>query len=366
MPVTSDPLARRYRRLLVCYPRAYRRERGEELVATLLEAAPPTRVRPTARETANLIGHGLRARLGRPTSRTVVVWAALAAVVCGLFTASLATRLAWETSRPMPDRAEAAAILADVLPGHEVDGIYVPSGLFEMYGEPLSLNHVDLLMFGEGNEYALSATTASRNGPPPVPVEQAAAVAQQRLRDGGWTVYPVTHNDMYSCAGPPCDPTAIPRDTQLFAKRGDTVLEVNLYPQQYADSTYLAVSLSRATPAAVAPAAVAAGLFGAVAGWLLFGWASRRTQAPHPARRAVNVLFGVTMVLWWSPIAFTAPFAVPHHLDAPHPLPHPLWEWLGQPIFSLFLFTGCATALLGLSLAALPSRKAQPRRVAAA
>ncbi|GAA4733197.1 hypothetical protein [Phytohabitans rumicis] len=365
MPVTSDPLARRYRLLLLCYPRAYRRERGEELVATLLEAAPPARTRPSAREAVNLIGHGLRARLGRPASRTVVAWAGLAAVVCGLFTASLATRLAWETSRPMPDRAEAAKILADVLPGHEVDGIYVPSGLFRIYGEPLGLKDVDLLLFGEGNEYALTATTASRNGPPPVPLEQTAAVAQQRLREGGWTVYPPTHNDMYGCAGPPCDPTTIPQDTRLFAKRGDTALEVDLYPQRGGDSTYLAVSLGRTTPAAVVPASVGAGLFGTVAGWLLFGWASRRTQAPHPARRAVDVLFGVTMLLWWGPIVFSAPFALQHHLDEPHPQAHPLWEWLGQPIFSLFFVTGCATALLGLALAALPSRRAQLKRVAA-
>ncbi|MCW6006669.1 hypothetical protein K1W54_19080 [Micromonospora sp. CPCC 205371] len=354
-------MARRYRRLLLCYPRAYRRERGEELVATLLDAAPPTRTRPTARETANLIGHGLRARLGRPTSRTVVAWAALAAVVCGLFTASVATRIAWETSRPMPDRAEAAAILADVLPGHEVDGIHVPSGLFRIYGEPLRLTDVDLLLFGEGNEYALTATTASRNGTPPVPLDQTAATAQQRLRDGGWTVYPVTHNDMYGCAGPPCDPTTIPQDTRLLAKRGDTVLEVNLYPHQAADGTYLAVTLGRTTPAAVLPAASVAGLLGTIAGWFLFGWASRRTQAPHAARRAVDVLFGVTMSLWWGPIAITAPLALQHHLGEPHPQPHPLWEWLGQPMFSLFLVAGCATALLGLALAALPSRRFQPR-----
>ncbi|MEK8106944.1 hypothetical protein NKG94_20685 [Micromonospora sp. M12] len=41
----------------------------------------------------------------------------LAAVVCGLFTGALAGRAAWETSRPQPDRAEAAAILTEVFPG---------------------------------------------------------------------------------------------------------------------------------------------------------------------------------------------------------------------------------------------------------
>jgi hypothetical protein len=36
----AGPLARRYRRLLFCYPRAHRRD---ELLATLLEEAPPGR-----------------------------------------------------------------------------------------------------------------------------------------------------------------------------------------------------------------------------------------------------------------------------------------------------------------------------------
>jgi hypothetical protein len=365
MPVTPDPLARRYRRLLLCYPRAWRRERGEELVATLLEAAPPGRTRPSAREAANLIGHGLRARLGRPRSRSVVVWAALTAVICGLFTASLATRLAWETSRPMPDQAEAAAILAEIMPGQAMDGIYVPSGLFTMYGEQLSLKMLDSLLFGDGNEYALSATTASRDGVSTLPVEQPAAAIEQRLRDSGWTVYGVTHHDLYSCAGPPCDPTAIPQDTRLFAERGDTTIAVELMPRQHADSTFLSVSLSRTTPAAVLPVSIVGGLLGAAAGWLVFGWASRRAQAPHPVRVVVNVLFGITVTLWWPPVLYVAPFMVNHHVGEPHPSWHPLWEWLGQPTFSLFLVAGCAAALLGLALAALPSRRREPQRVAA-
>ncbi len=368
MPVTSDPLARRYRRLLLCYPRSYRRARGEELLATLLEAVPPTRTRPTAREAANLIVHGLRARLGRPKSRSVVTWAVFAAVICGLFTASLAVRLAWETSPPMPDRAEAAAILADVLPEHTipVEEIYPSEILFAIYGGPLSLNSANDLLFGDGGEYALTATTVGRTGFPPVPLEQMAEVAERRLREGGWTVYPAMHSDMYGCVGPPCDPTTIPQDTRLFAKRGNVTLELDLYPQQQADSTYLTVSLSRTTPAAVWPAGIVGGLLGAAVGWLLFGWASRRTQAPHPVRIPVNVLFGVTMGLWWLPVLFTVPFMVEHHLGEPHPRWHPLWEWLGQPVFSLFLVAGTASALLGLALALLPSRRTQPQHVATA
>ncbi|MBM0256991.1 hypothetical protein [Micromonospora sp. 4G55] len=116
MASTGDPLARRYRRLLCCYPRAYRRERGEELVALLLDTAPPGRTRPRLREAVDLIGNGMRCRLGRPASRTVVAWAVLAAVVCGLFSAALSARVAWETARPLSGRAETAAVFRTVLP----------------------------------------------------------------------------------------------------------------------------------------------------------------------------------------------------------------------------------------------------------
>ena len=57
------------RRWLLAYPRAYRRERAEEIMATVVESG-----RSGPRVVANLVRHGLRARLGRPASRTVVFW----------------------------------------------------------------------------------------------------------------------------------------------------------------------------------------------------------------------------------------------------------------------------------------------------
>jgi len=58
------PIERRYRRLLLAYPADYRRERGEEIVATLLDGADPARSRPTTGEAADVVLGGLRRRLG--------------------------------------------------------------------------------------------------------------------------------------------------------------------------------------------------------------------------------------------------------------------------------------------------------------
>jgi hypothetical protein len=63
-------LERSYRRLLVCYPRAYRREHGEEILAVLLACAEPGRRRPAAAEVIDLVRSGIRIRLQRRASRT--------------------------------------------------------------------------------------------------------------------------------------------------------------------------------------------------------------------------------------------------------------------------------------------------------
>jgi hypothetical protein len=55
-------LERRARHLLRAYPPAYRADRGEEILGTLLEATPPGRDWPSAREAASVIGGGLRTR----------------------------------------------------------------------------------------------------------------------------------------------------------------------------------------------------------------------------------------------------------------------------------------------------------------
>jgi hypothetical protein len=56
------PLERRGRWLLRAYPAAYRRERGEEIVGTLLEATPADRTWPRRRDVRTLATGGLKAR----------------------------------------------------------------------------------------------------------------------------------------------------------------------------------------------------------------------------------------------------------------------------------------------------------------
>ena len=57
-----SPLERRYRRWLALYPKSFRAEREDEMVAVLIQGADPEQTRPRAREAANLATHGLRRR----------------------------------------------------------------------------------------------------------------------------------------------------------------------------------------------------------------------------------------------------------------------------------------------------------------
>jgi hypothetical protein len=58
----SGRLRRRYERLLVTYPSAYRRAHGDEMLGTLLDAARPDQRFPASREAGSLLLGGLRTR----------------------------------------------------------------------------------------------------------------------------------------------------------------------------------------------------------------------------------------------------------------------------------------------------------------
>jgi hypothetical protein len=62
--MSQEILERRYRRLLACYPPAYRAAYGEEMLAVAMAAAGPDRRWPDPGEAADLILTGLRRRLG--------------------------------------------------------------------------------------------------------------------------------------------------------------------------------------------------------------------------------------------------------------------------------------------------------------
>jgi hypothetical protein len=80
----SADLERRYRRLLRCYPRGFRREHESEMLSVLMAGAETQQERPRLGEAADLIRSALwiRLRPGVPRSQPTVFWAVRLMYLC--------------------------------------------------------------------------------------------------------------------------------------------------------------------------------------------------------------------------------------------------------------------------------------------
>jgi hypothetical protein len=172
-------LARRYRRWLLAYPRAYRRERGPEILATLLDAADPGRSRPPAREAALLLRHGLGRRVAEAGRRAFVV-AAFAAVLGGLSGIALGSWLSWrDVDRTAPDKATAVSFAHSVLPGAFGDRA-------DNYGRSTFWNPYSNNSLHGGTGVRVGRTSVTGTVPPPGGPERVAAAVRQQLNAQGW------------------------------------------------------------------------------------------------------------------------------------------------------------------------------------
>jgi hypothetical protein len=257
----------------------------------------------------------------------------------------------------MPDHAETSAILTQIAPEHRFDSIQVSPALFTWYDQRVGLRDLKQILLFEGGEYHQSSSGAGATGTPPMSAAAALASAEARMRAAGWRVYPSSTESYPGCGDKTCSSSVTITRVTVPARRGDTDLRLSITePIVESDQPYLSVLLSRVPPPAVIPAGVAGGLLGAALGWLIFGWASRRSEK----RVGPTLCLTITLLLWWLPTAQGAVVTLLQHLHEPHRTWPPLWEWLGQPSASLFFVAGLATALLGLALAAPRPEEAAP------
>ncbi len=145
------------------------------MLDTLIEAAPAGRRRPTVREAADVVRWGLRARLGRPGSRAVVVYAALVMLAGAYLGAFAGHRAGWEFAPDLPSGQRAERLAATLFPGLHVWG----GGDAELFTP-----HDD----GEGIRYGSAGyrvrhTAATRD------VGAYSAGVRDRLAAAGWTVH---------------------------------------------------------------------------------------------------------------------------------------------------------------------------------
>ncbi|MEV6845038.1 hypothetical protein [Actinoplanes sp. NPDC051411] len=283
----SDALGRAYRRLLRFYPRGPRRD---ELLDTLLEAASPGRRRPTVRESVNLIRHGLRARMGYPRGRAVVVLVFLAGLVGAYFGGAAGSRLGWEFASPVPSAATAAEVTGTVFPGLKVWGGGDPAVIVpQSDGEGVEYGHAT---------YWLRHTGATRD------LTGYAAGARERLAAAGWQI----HDYRYQA---PEDMVDGGQDSSVtfWADRPGLVLgfEGDLYSgmPDYDNDGGSTLTLRRSEPAWLGLFSWPAALLGFALAWLVAAWASRRFSTfgiPGPLPGIVTgfmlFLFLPTMLLF--------------------------------------------------------------------
>jgi hypothetical protein len=131
----SDGLERGYRRLLAFYPRWFRRENGEEILAVLLACAQDGQTRPSLEAAVDLLKGAARMRLrprpGQP--RTVfaavrLMWAGALAELAGLVivvSTAASVRATVKAKDPAAEHALLVHLIADVVAAPIAIGLWL-------------------------------------------------------------------------------------------------------------------------------------------------------------------------------------------------------------------------------------------------
>ncbi len=334
-------LARSYRRLLRAYPRWYRRERGEELLTTLLDAAPPGRCRPAGADVVDLIGGALRARLRPPRGigpYGVAVIVALYVAVAG------AAGAVWLSPYPGPPSDAEAVAAAVAAVGREP--VNVP-------GPPV---HCDILCPEEHGRDEVVAYDAPADRTDrvvvsyDVPAEEAAMLvtqAHERLAAARWDV----------------DDMQVQSDgiRVVDAVKGGLEISLASWPASSGPGgASLTVVVAKGWSTTAVAALVAGFLGGLAVGWLTVVWVLQRQRRQHPAVAAVMVLVAVpALAVTGGAVCLAALMAVGAGVIGPNPkdVQVPIFALTALPVVTVAL--GVAS-LVTLGLAALPAGWRRP------
>ncbi|WIM96356.1 hypothetical protein ACTOB_008546 [Actinoplanes oblitus] len=259
-------LERSYRRLLWAYPRFYRRERGVEILTTLLDAAEPGQTRPSRGEAMYLLLVGLRYRFVPPSRISAVVVGLVTLWVALVFSGAGAVAV-YAAQRPeSPDLATLADELAGQPAATGVDASgYHPVELAYLAGTSGTL-------YG----YADRGWTGSR----PVPDEQSRgydrvpdppavlAAAYRKLQRDGWTTGELVRDENSP-------------DGVFWAGRGGALITVaGTY-----EHTGITISWYPVEPPGLLAGAIAGFLIGALLAWPGLTWLAHRAARTEPATR---------------------------------------------------------------------------------
>ncbi|MEV4618189.1 hypothetical protein AB0J74_05640 [Asanoa sp. NPDC049573] len=247
-----NTLERRYRRLLLAFPPAYRRQRGEEMLTTLMDGAPPDRTRPPASEAWELLRVGLRLRLGPPRGRVFGAVTVVAAITIGYAGLSAVARQTADMGR------ETMVTAMSLLPESMVTGN--ADRMLTAFGGPTEVEAI----YPAGPEALDGLATGLRD----------RAVAD------GWAAGPI---------GP---------GHRFTLDRAGESLVVSVLPGDPGPGSGAAFQVRYPWPAWALPVGAAVVLLGGLTGWLVAAWVLRRFRSRVPAARLGLALLGLPSLLF--------------------------------------------------------------------
>ncbi len=331
--MTSE-LERRYRRWLLAYPRAYRRDHEAELVTTLLDLAAPGRVRPSRPEILDLVRGGLRQRFRLPLGLPMLATAILASVLFAGLGAAAGSWLGWRTAADLPSDSAFRGFSGEAL------------------GGPYQQRIQRLDRWDERNPSVAASDPWLEPWSPDA--------ARSRLVAGGWHLGPTpvigarTRTDgSGSATVPPAG-----RSTMLTATRAGLGLRVE--NDTSGDTSLTRVILFPSEPFAVLPLTVLGLLIGAAGGWLLVAWSACRLRPSRASLRWASL--GATAA---AGLGLARPTATTYHLLV-YLVTGAADPYEALPAFGSYVFGSSATltllGLAGASVAVLTAALARPVR----
>jgi hypothetical protein len=261
-PAPAPGLERAYRRLLLAYPRSYRRRHGTELLTTVLEMAAPGQRRPTAADAWHLFRAGVRQRFrlpaGRPLAWVVAVLTLLAGGAAG---AAAGSWSAAQTLTPLPSTAGVK----------ELNLLVAPTGR-----EHLTILDPDSSAWSPGY---LSDVPADGWDP---------EAARRSLAAAGWALgapHTITSTSVFTDGITGAVTTEVMTGHVFTADRDGLLIRVQGWPA--AERGMTQVRLWQQDNGAVLPLSLAGAAAGLLFGWLAVAAGFRGLRrSPGPSRRA--------------------------------------------------------------------------------
>ncbi|GAA1369093.1 hypothetical protein [Catellatospora chokoriensis] len=273
-----------YRRLLLCYPRSFRRERGLEVVTTLMDAAEPGRTKPTRTEAVNLILSGLAWRFRLPDGLAYRLAAVVVALFIGLAASAVASEAVWRASPTMPTDATVEAIGRSVTALAPVQGPF-PSASYSGC-DKADTNEACESLVPAGADPVLTHTWLAYQVPG-AEVNAWVDQARDRFTADGWQLGQTVYSRSDQAIA------EYPEQTIFWAAKGDLVVRIMGDPtEKYAGMPNVIIGVHQQAPPMVTVAAVAGLLLGVAVGWVFAAWALRAFQRHTTAGRLAMLVAG--------------------------------------------------------------------------